>query len=127
MEMNEIGIWVYKNWNIVLAIILLVFSYGIVSLILSKLYLIKRDVIYDLCASVVTGLVLTVFFILFFLSGCEQVKKNDLAKRLNDPSYTIYMNGHVVESEDIDIEKIIEKYYDDISYDDTEKKIFITK
>lgn len=127
MKMNEIGIWVYKNWNIVLAIILLVFSYGIVSLTLSKLDLIKRDAIYGLRASVVTGLVLIVFFILFFFSGCEQVKQNDLAKRLNDPSYTIYMNGHVVESEDIDTEKIIEKYYDDISYDDTEKKIFITK
>ena len=66
-------------------------------------------------------------FVLFFLHWNEQVKKNDLTKRLNEPSYTIYMNGQVVESEDLDMEKIIEKYFDDISYDDTEKKIFMTK
>lgn len=125
--MVELEIWVYRHWNIFAAIILLVFSYGLISLLLSKLYLIKRDVSYDLGISVVTGLVLIMFFVLFFLHGNEQVKKNDLTKRLNDPSYTIYMNGQVVESEGLDIEKIIEKYFDDISYDDTEKKIFITK
>lgn len=51
MEVVEFEIWVYRHWNIFAAIILLVFSYGLISLILSKLYLIKRDVSYDLCIS----------------------------------------------------------------------------